>query len=327
MLRCRSTTLLPNRLWSEEHFRQPALMPNRQASRSETERLTNFQMSRLAFNCLSAPSFREAGCLFVTAVPWARGLLLLLGRWLPMLHTTLEVSAHSNPWGTRLHPFLQGLFFLSLCNIVWEAAAKSCAKAACTFLVSGELSLCYRSRLCTSMYLFIPLTGRSGTLCTRLSREHVHSLTITHRQVYSLSETEEDTVISWNKHIPHLSNPFTFLQTKTWGKRWNCNLSLKTTPQSLPEEDTAQRRSWLGMFHSCGTLDQGTWLVNPQQLLMKERLFSSQKSNLEVYSGVNKKLLQLLRNGVSEMSISYCPPDCSRCKPSDGFDSCILLRL
>lgn len=148
-------------------------------------------MSRLAFNSLSPPSFTEAGCPFVMAVPWAKGLLLLSGHWLPMLHAAPEVSPHSNPCGTHLHLFRQGLFFSVCVIIVWEAAAKSCANVTCTFLVNEELSSCYRSRLCTSMYLFIPLTDRYGTSCTRLSREHVYSLTVTHRQMYSLSETEE----------------------------------------------------------------------------------------------------------------------------------------
>ena len=143
--------------------------------------------------------------------------------------------------------FFRDCFFLNLCNIVWEAAAKSCTNVTCTFLVNEELSSCYRSQLCTSIYLFIPLTDRYGTLCTRLSREHIYSLTITHRQMYSLTETEEDTVfpeINTSPIYPIL--PYSFRQrpeerdeivvfagkplhspclARTWhrgGLRWEC---------------------------------------------------------------------------------------------------------
>lgn len=107
---------------------------------------------------------------FVLAVPWAKGLLLLLGHWLPVLTTVPEVSSHRNPWGMHLHLFLQGMFFLTLCIILWAATAKSSVNVTCTFLVNEEWSSCYRSWLC-SMYLLIPLTDRHSTLCTRLSPE------------------------------------------------------------------------------------------------------------------------------------------------------------
>lgn len=114
----------------------PACSAARQAGRREWD--GGWLISKCSLSL--PPSFTEAGCPFAVAVPRARGLSLLSGCWLTMLHAAPEVSAHSNPWGTHLHLSLQGLFFLRLCNIVWEAAAKSCANVTCTFLVNEELS-------------------------------------------------------------------------------------------------------------------------------------------------------------------------------------------
>lgn len=91
----------------EERTVSPAFSTAKQAGRSETEWLTNFQMSGFVFYFLSPPSFTAAGCPFLMAVPWARGLLLLSELWLLMLHAAPEASSH-NPWGTHLHLFFRG---------------------------------------------------------------------------------------------------------------------------------------------------------------------------------------------------------------------------
>lgn len=163
-------SLLPSRLWSEKPFPQPALLPNRQASRSETGWLTNFQMSRFAFNCLPPPTILEVELPVCDGCALGKELLLLLGHWLPVLTTVPEVSSHSNPWGMHLHLFLQGMFFLTLCSILWAATVKSWVNVTCTFLVNEEWSSSYRSWLCC-VCLFIPLTDRHGALWTRLSPE------------------------------------------------------------------------------------------------------------------------------------------------------------
>lgn len=122
----RSASLLPNCLWAGEHFHQSTLLPKRQASRSDTEWLTNFQMSRFAFNSLSTPvSWRQAEVCDCSALGKRAVIAPDLATDTACCSLTCsEVLSQSNPQGTCLHLFLQGLLF-PICVILCEKLLQS----------------------------------------------------------------------------------------------------------------------------------------------------------------------------------------------------------
>lgn len=133
-----------SKLWAEEHFHHFTVLLSRQASRSDREELTNFQMSGFAFDSLSlAVAQRPAARLWLQCLRQGNcSCFLNVGyRCFTLLPWHVLKSCHkvipeeSIPLGTA---------FSNLCNIVWGASAKTCANISCALLVSGELSSWHR---------------------------------------------------------------------------------------------------------------------------------------------------------------------------------------
>lgn len=101
-----------------------------------------------------------------------------------------------------------------------------------------------------------------STLCTRLSREHVYSLTITHHQMYSLSETEETVFPETNTTPIYPILPCSCRQEP--GERDEI-VPFAWKPLIDLGYDMAQQGSSLEMLCSRGTSDLGTWFVTLQK--------------------------------------------------------------